>query len=97
MDKLFEGLEDNTKLTVKEMKSRFLAYDAEKKVKEDELRNQMNEMNEMLKSLRTESGSKVFSQVFFSFSWLFQSPKIHRIHRIPHNSTLMIKPNVQMH
>ena len=58
MDKLFEGLDENSKLTVKEMKSRFLVYDAEKKLKEDELRSQMNEMNAMLKNLSARAGSR---------------------------------------
>ncbi|KAK1653304.1 hypothetical protein QYE76_071109 [Lolium multiflorum] len=51
MDKLFEVLDDDSNLSVKEMKSRFLAYDAEKKKKEDELQNQMTEMTAMLKNL----------------------------------------------
>ncbi|KAK1615930.1 hypothetical protein QYE76_021447 [Lolium multiflorum] len=51
MDKLFEGLDDDSNLSVKEMKSRLLAYDAEKKKKEDELQNQMTEMTAMLKNL----------------------------------------------
>ncbi|KAK1648668.1 hypothetical protein QYE76_066473 [Lolium multiflorum] len=64
MDKLFEGLDDDSNLSVKEMKSRFLAYDAEKKKKEDELQSQMAEMSVMLKNLTTSgarsgtSGSK---------------------------------------
>ena len=51
MEKLFEGLDENSNLSVKEMKSRFLAYDAEKKKKEDELQSQMAEMSTMLKNL----------------------------------------------
>jgi hypothetical protein len=39
MEKLFEGLDDDSNLSVKEMKSRFLAYDAEKKKKADELQS----------------------------------------------------------
>ncbi|KAK1682572.1 hypothetical protein QYE76_043420 [Lolium multiflorum] len=64
MDKLFEGLDDDSNLSVKEMKSRFLAYEAEKKKKEDELQSQMAEMSVMLKNLTTggapsgASGSK---------------------------------------
>ncbi|KAK1628924.1 hypothetical protein QYE76_003239 [Lolium multiflorum] len=53
MEKLFEGLDDDSNLSVKEMKSRFLAYDAEKKKKEDELQSQMAEMSVMLKNLTT--------------------------------------------
>ncbi|KAK1669281.1 hypothetical protein QYE76_057440 [Lolium multiflorum] len=53
MDKLFEGLDDDSNLSVKEMKSRFLAYEAEKKKKEDELQSQMAEMSVMLKNLTT--------------------------------------------
>ncbi|KAK1606085.1 hypothetical protein QYE76_029758 [Lolium multiflorum] len=56
MDKLFEGLDDDSNLSVKEMKSRLLAYDAEKKKKEDELQSQMAEMSAMLKNL-TASGA----------------------------------------
>ncbi|KAK1666693.1 hypothetical protein QYE76_054852 [Lolium multiflorum] len=51
MEKLFEGLDEDSNLSVKEMKSRFLAYDAEKKKKEDELQSQMAEMSAMLKNL----------------------------------------------
>ena len=51
MDKLFEGLDENANLSVKEMKSRFLAYEAEKKKKEDDLQTRMEEMNAMLKNL----------------------------------------------
>ncbi|KAK1696091.1 hypothetical protein QYE76_012788 [Lolium multiflorum] len=64
MDKLFKGLDDDSNLSVKEMKSRFLAYEAEKKKKEDELQSQMAEMSVMLKNLTTggapsgASGSK---------------------------------------
>ncbi|KAK1699023.1 hypothetical protein QYE76_015720 [Lolium multiflorum] len=57
MDKLFEGLDENSNLSVKEMKSRFLAYDAEKKKKEDELQSQMAEMSVMLKNLTNGSPS----------------------------------------
>ncbi len=39
MDKLFEGLDEDSNLLVKEMKSRFLAYDAEKQKKEDEVQS----------------------------------------------------------
>ncbi|KAK1617651.1 hypothetical protein QYE76_023168 [Lolium multiflorum] len=53
MEKLFEGLDDDSNLSVKEMKSRFLAYEAEKKKKEDELQSQMAEMSVMLKNLTT--------------------------------------------
>ena len=35
MEKLFKGSDENSNLSVKEMKSRFLAYEAEKKKKED--------------------------------------------------------------
>ena len=31
MDKLFEGLDEDSNLSVREMKSRFLAYEAEKR------------------------------------------------------------------
>ncbi|KAK1618233.1 hypothetical protein QYE76_023750 [Lolium multiflorum] len=64
MEKLFEGLDDDSNLSVKEMKSRFLAYDAEKKKKKDELQSQMAEMSVMLKNLTANgapsgtSGSK---------------------------------------
>ncbi|KAK1667802.1 hypothetical protein QYE76_055961 [Lolium multiflorum] len=56
MDKLFEGLDEDSNLSVKEMKSRFLAYDAKKK-KEDEVQSQMAQMTAMLKNLT--SGTSV--------------------------------------
>ena len=59
MDKLFEGLDEDSTLSVKEMKSRFSAYDAEKQKKEDDLRNQMEEMNAMLKKLSSGTSSAV--------------------------------------
>src|SRR3954466_15198036 len=91
MDKLFEGLEDNSKLTVKEMRSRFLAYDAEKQKKEDELRNQMTEMSEMLKILKAESSGRKtapeesYSQVNHDYP-KNTSPMPHTIHsgNVPH-------------
>ncbi|KAK1693193.1 hypothetical protein QYE76_009890 [Lolium multiflorum] len=67
MDKLFEGLDDDSNLSVKEMKSRFLAYDAEKKKKEDELQNQMTEMTAMLKNLTaggTSSGASASKETY---------------------------------
>ena len=67
MDKLFEGLDENSNLSVKEMKSRFLAYDAEKKKKEDELQNQMTEMTAMLKNLTaggTSSGASASKETY---------------------------------
>ncbi|KAK1605364.1 hypothetical protein QYE76_029037 [Lolium multiflorum] len=57
MDKLFEGLDEDSNLSVKEMKSRFLAYDAEKKKKEDDLQSQMAEMTAMLKNLTSGNPS----------------------------------------
>ena len=42
MDKLFEGLDEDSNLSVREMKSRFLAYEAEKKKKEDDLQTEWN-------------------------------------------------------
>ncbi|KAK1619399.1 hypothetical protein QYE76_024916 [Lolium multiflorum] len=67
MDKLFEGLDDDSNLSVKEMKSRFLAYEAEKKKKEDELQNQMTEMSAMLKNLTaggTPSGTSASKETY---------------------------------
>ena len=57
MDKLFEGLDEDSNLSVKEMKSRFLAYDAEKKKKEDEVQSQMDQMSILLKNLSAASSS----------------------------------------
>jgi len=37
MDKLFEGCDEDSNLSVKEMKSRFLPYGAEKKKKKEEV------------------------------------------------------------
>ena len=59
MEKLFEGLDEDSTLSVKEMKSRFLAYDAEKQKKEDDLHNRMEEMNAMLKKLSSGTSSAV--------------------------------------
>ncbi|KAK1603911.1 hypothetical protein QYE76_027584 [Lolium multiflorum] len=67
MDKLFEGLDEDSNLSVKEMKSRFLAYEAEKKKKEDELQNQMTEMTAMLKNLTvggTPSGASASKESY---------------------------------
>jgi hypothetical protein len=67
MDKLFEGLDEDSNLSVKEMKSRFLAYEAEKKKKEDELQNQMAEMTAMLKNLTaggTSSGASASKESY---------------------------------
>ena len=58
MEKLFEGLEDDSQLTVKEMRTRFISYEAGKKKKEDDLRKQMNEMSVMIKNLSAESASR---------------------------------------
>ncbi|KAK1650391.1 hypothetical protein QYE76_068196 [Lolium multiflorum] len=58
MDKLFEGLDEDSNLSVKEMKSRFLAYDAEKKKKEDEVQSQMAQMTAMLKNLTSGTSSR---------------------------------------
>ena len=58
MDKLFKGLDDDSNLSVKEMKSRFLAYDAEKKKKEDEVESQMAQMTAMLKNLTSGNPSE---------------------------------------
>ena len=58
MEKLFEGLEDDSQLTVKEMRTRFISYEAGKKKKEDDLRKQMNEMSVMIKNLSDESASR---------------------------------------
>ena len=63
MDKLFEGLDENSNLSVKEMKSRFLAYEAEKKKKEDDLHNRMEEMNAMLKKLSSGTSSVVSTTI----------------------------------
>ena len=57
MAKLFKGLDEESNLSVKEMKSRFLAYEAEKKKKEDELQIRMEQMNTMLKNLSATSSS----------------------------------------
>ena len=59
MDKLLEGLDEDSNLSVREMKSRFLAYEAEKKKKEDDLQDQMAEMSVMLKNLSGETTSGV--------------------------------------
>ena len=59
MDKLFEGLDEDSNLSVREMKSRFLAYEAEKKKKEDDLHNRMEQMNVMLKNLSSGTTSVV--------------------------------------
>ncbi|KAK1664604.1 hypothetical protein QYE76_052763 [Lolium multiflorum] len=67
MEKLFEGLDDDSNLSVKEMKSRLLAYDAEKKKKEDELQSQMAEMTAMLKNLTAggaPSGASASKETF---------------------------------
>ena len=60
MDKLFEGLDEDSNLSVKEMKSRFLAYEAEKKKKEDEVQSQMAQMSAMLKNLTSGTSSGAF-------------------------------------
>ncbi|KAM0832404.1 hypothetical protein ACQ4PT_064926 [Festuca glaucescens] len=57
MDKLFESLDEDANLSVKEMKSRFLAYDAEKRKKEDEVQSQMAQMSAMLKNLTSGTSS----------------------------------------
>jgi hypothetical protein len=54
MDELFEGLDEDSNLSVKEMKSIFLAYEAEKKKKEDEVQRQMTQMSAMLKNLTSD-------------------------------------------
>ncbi|KAK1682427.1 hypothetical protein QYE76_043275 [Lolium multiflorum] len=65
MDKLFEGLDEDSNNSVKEMKSRFLAYDAEKKKKEDALQSQMAEMTAMLKNLTSGNPSGASPQGSF--------------------------------
>ncbi|KAK1617335.1 hypothetical protein QYE76_022852 [Lolium multiflorum] len=59
MDKLFKGLDEDSNLSVKEMKSRFLTYEAEKNKKDDDLQSQMAEMIAMLKSLSGGTSSGV--------------------------------------
>jgi hypothetical protein len=92
MDKLFEGLDEDSNLSVKEMKSRFLAYEAEKKKKEDELQNQMAEMTAMLKNLTaggTSSGASVSKESYHDVNYNYPrntSPMPHINHSgtVPH-------------
>ena len=91
MEKLFEGLEDDSQLTVKEMRTRFISYEAGKKKKEDDLRKQMNEMSAMIKNLSAESASRgsapeeSFHQVNHDYP-KNTSPMPHIIHsgNVPH-------------
>ena len=87
MDKLFEGLDEDANLSVKEMKSRFLAYDAEKKKKEDEVQSQMAQMSAMLKNLT--SGTSVPPETFHEVNHDYPKntspmPHINHSGNVPH-------------
>ena len=65
---MFEGLDENSNLSVKVMKARFAAYEAEKNKKESDLLTRLEQMDTMLKSLGSaaSSGANSGSQESFN-------------------------------
>ena len=65
---MFEGLDENSNLSVKVMNARFAAYEAEKNKKESDLLTRLEQMDTMLKNLGSaaSSGTNSGSQESFN-------------------------------
>ena len=59
MEKLFEGLDENSKLSVKDLKTRFISYEAGKMKKKRELQARLEQMDAMMKNLGGGTSSGV--------------------------------------